>query len=177
MHPVRECSHAFVNISLNSFSCSHSYCFHWRMKNRIRVESAFCVMESGVFVNEWHCRLDKYNSLFQAKLFAILNALDYIESHKNTWNFFSDSLFSLQAIHIFRTKDFLDLANKSKLIHLHGLAYLADVSSHTSVIGNERTYVFVKEGAFLEETKTQLPLSKSSIKNVLKSKILPFWQC
>ena len=80
---------------------------------------------------------------------------------------------SLQAIHTFHTKDPLVLTIKNKLTHLDGLAYIAHVSSHTGVIGNENADALAKEGTFLNVTKTQLPLPKSYIKTFFKSKILP----
>ena len=44
------------------------------------------------------------------------------------------------------------------------------------MIGNERVDVLAKESTSLDVTKTQLPLPKSYVKNVGKSKILQSWQ-
>ena len=44
------------------------------------------------------------------------------------------------------------------------------------MIGIERADALAKESTSLDTTKTQLPLPKSYIKNVLKSKALPSWQ-
>ena len=96
-------------------------------------------------MNEWHCRLENNNCVFQVELIAILNALDWVESQENHIKFFSDSFFSLEAIHTFRTKDPLILVIKNKLMHLGGLTYLAHVSSHSGVIGNERVMYLLKK--------------------------------
>ena len=65
---------------------------------------------------------------------------------EKTCIFFSDSLSSLQAIHICPTKDPLLLTIKNKLMQLGDLAYLAHVSSHTGVNVNERADALAKEG-------------------------------
>ena len=53
LHPARECSHAFVNISLNSFSCSDCLTVFTDKKPEFAVPSLFCAMQSGVLVSEW----------------------------------------------------------------------------------------------------------------------------
>ena len=77
-----------------------------------------------------------------------------MKSQKKRVIFFSDSLSSLQAIYTFRTKDPLVLAIKNKLMHLGGLDYIAHVSSHTGVIGNERADALAKEDTYLNVRKT-----------------------
>ena len=53
LHPVRECSHAFVNISPTYFSYSDSLTvFIDGSKTESGVALSFCVVESGVLLNE-----------------------------------------------------------------------------------------------------------------------------
>ena len=74
LHPARECSHAFSNISLNTFSSSDSLTvFTDGFKTEFGVASSSCAVKN-ILVIEWHCRFDN-SSVHQAELFASLRAV------------------------------------------------------------------------------------------------------
>ena len=79
-----------------------------------------------------------------------------MESQKRYNKFYNDSLSSLQAIHKFRTRDFLVFI--IKLSHLYGLTLLAHVSAHKDISGIEKEDILAKEDIGRTEIDVTLPV-------------------
>lgn len=75
------------------------------------VSSAYCVTEGTWIINQSSSRLDENNRVYQAKLFVILQALEWINIQTDTalqW-IYSGSLSSLQSLNSHKNKHTLVL--------------------------------------------------------------------
>lgn len=179
LHPARETSHFQVNTELNTYAHSAGLSiFTDGSRTTTGVAAAFCVTRRGEEVHQWSCRLGNNNTVFQAELYAIHQALEWCRTQPDHFNFklYSDSLSSLQAISAHRTKHPIVLQIKQHLIHFRYRICMAHVKAHIGIAGNERADTLAKEATKNFCQPLELPLPPSYIKKILKNKILPEWQ-
>lgn len=127
--------------------------------------------------HQWASRLDD-SSVFQAELFAIFSALEWISEHPEHLNvpILSDSLSVLQAIYARRTKNSLVLQIKIKLKSLLYRTSLGHVSAQKGLQGNECADILTEDITTKDTIDRHLLVHESCIKRVLKSRILAKWQ-
>lgn len=179
IHPARETSHFQVNTTPNTHIPSNSITLYTDgSRTNTGVAAAFCVMEGGEVIHRWACRLGNNNTVYQAELYAILQALDWCQSQtvNSRFKIYSDSLSSLQAIQAHRTKHPIVHQIKIKLIDLRYRISLAHVKSHIGIEGNETADRLANRATSNNEPPLELPLPPSYIKKQLKNKIIPKWQ-
>ena len=125
--------------------------------------------------------LSPENSIYQAELFAILNALHWaLNSNHKTFLIITDSLSSIQALQNITTSD----AMVSSILHfLQSFPPLKIVSfswvrGHTGIIGNETADKLAKQAAQTVNIKSFnfVPFPPSFLKYQLKQNFFLQWQ-
>ena len=145
------------------------------------VGSAYCVIQNNNIISNWKSCLSPENSVYQAELFAILNALHWAlnSNHKN-FLILTDSLSGIQALQNFPTSD----AMVSSILHLlqsfppQKTVSFTWVRGHTGIMGNEAADKLAKQAAqnFNINTFNFVPFPTSFLKYQLKQNLLLQWQ-
>lgn len=179
LHPAEETSHFQVNPAKHSYSPTrHHTIFTDGSRTESGVAAAFCTMEGSTVTHEWACRIGDDNSVYQAELFAILQALEWlVDSKSNTiYYLYSDCLSGLQAIFQHKTTHPLVLQIKLVLNNLIHKVSLGHVTAHIGVAGNELADSLAKEATSRPEINHSLPVPPSHIRRSLKLKLMSTWQ-
>lgn len=179
IHPYRETSHFQVSAELgSSVRGSGLGIFTDGSGTASGVAAAFCVLDGSLPIHRWSTKLQDFNSVYQAELFAILNALDWLlkNPQPSVTPLYSDCYSGLQAIKRHRNRHPLILQIKLKLQQLLYKTHLYHVSAHTGVQGNELADELAKETTKSLVIDSSLPAPPSHIKKLLKIKVLQDWQ-
>lgn len=179
LHSAREVSHLVVNPERNSHRLLNSPSIYTDgSKTNEGVASSFCVVEGTNIIDEWSCRLGDTNSVFQAELYAIKQALIWLDkNYKNNITYiFTDSLSSLQAIFKIKSKNKMVHEIKLLLEPLYNRVRLSHVLAHKGTFGNEAADALAKEATNKPLIDHVLPTPHSHIKKELKKLTMQEWQ-
>ena len=180
LHPAKESSHEQVDIKKNTHTLSGGLKVYTDgSRTESGVGAAFCAIEDGLVVHRLGRRLRDNNTVFQAELYAIQEALTWLVDVNRIMpkaEIFSDSLSALQAIHKHRTKHPVVLNIKHKLLLLKDKVALAHVLAHRGTFGNELADREAKAATTRETVDLDLPVPHSYIKRKLKEQLLQNWQ-
>ena len=140
--------------------------------------SAFCVLRANTEIHSWSARLSSENSVFQAELFAILNAIIWFGSSGEDQSLIcTDSLSSLHALQNTENTDPLINDIQQLLQRLNSTPSFLWVRGHSGVLGNERADELAKQAALdYSLPLTFLPFPPSHLKRSQKIALLEKWQ-
>ena len=143
-----------------------------------QVGAAFCCFKNNDIIHEWKSGLFSENSVFQAELMAILQAIKWFK----TTNYMSclinsDSLSGLNALQDTQTTDHLTQSILLQLQSTEKHIFFRWVRCHVGLHGNERADTLAREAA-INSNSTFLftPFPLSLIKRKSKLTILSTWQ-
>ncbi|GBM54903.1 Putative protein in type-1 retrotransposable element R1DM [Araneus ventricosus] len=138
-----------------------------------RVGAAFHVVE-GTFTVDFQFRLEDYNSVFQAELSALCQALQWklINRPHQHCDIFTDSMSALKALQKHQPRN--NLVEEIKAIQ-DGFVSLHWVKAHIGVEGNESADKAAKEATIRANVDLHLGLPIRSLKTDLKRRILDHW--
>ena len=180
LHPADETSHEQVNIKKNSHKASSQLCIYTDgSRTDTGVAAAFCVIKGEGVSHRWGCRLGDNNTVYQAELTAIQEALTWLQNNPNSETktlLFSDSLSALQAIHKHRAKHPIVVEIKRRLGNLKDKVALAHVLAHRGTFGNELADQEAKAATEKPVVELDLPVPHSYIKRNLKLQLFQNWQ-
>ena len=142
------------------------------------VGSAFCSFHNSTLLFTWQSGLQAANSVFQAELLAIQNAITWFNStvyHECIIN--SDSMSGLQALKDLEATDYLVQTIQKQLINSPKLIHFRWIRGHSGQHGNELADSLAKEAATNPSLPFSfVPLPTSSLKYTLKTSLLQNWQ-
>ena len=143
-----------------------------------QVGAAFCSFKNNDLIHEWKSGLFSENSVFQAELMAILQAIKWFKTTNYTSCLInSDSLSGLNALQDTQTTDYLTQQILHQLHSTEKHIYFSWVRGHVGLHGNERADALAREAAINSHSNflfTPFPLS--FIKRKLKLSLLSTWQ-
>ncbi|GBM10711.1 hypothetical protein AVEN_105-1 [Araneus ventricosus] len=136
--------------------------------------SAYCILENYGIIASWQGKLDRRNSVFQAKILAFIMAIEAASSLHRPIKIWTDSLSSLMAIlnpksHHSMVREIQTLLLSHKHIHLRWL------KAQVGYLGNECADQLAKE-AITKGDPFLLPKPLSYLKSDIKSAALSIWQ-
>ena len=141
------------------------------------VGSAYCCYNNNLLIKEWKSGLQSENSVFQAELLAIQQAiLWFSESNFHICTINTDSLSGLLAL---KDNNSTDYSVHSILILLKNLkkqVLFRWIRGHAGLRGNEHADALAKEAAQDPPLFTFVPLPLSSLKLKLKTTLFQNWQ-
>ncbi|GBM00067.1 hypothetical protein AVEN_214134-1 [Araneus ventricosus] len=129
--------------------------------------------------NEGHLlkgRLPPKNSIFQAEIIALQEAVKYAQNHQNKLKIWSDSLSSLKALLNQKSNSPIARYIQDSLYNTHNIT-LGWIRAHVGHLGNEKADELAKEAiTSTEASMLTIPLPRSSAKQDLKQRALAKWQ-
>lgn len=144
------------------------------------VGASFCVFEKNVLTQSWKGSMSRNNSVFQAELYAIYKAIEWLIRKKKsiTVIIYTDSKSSLDILKRHQTSNGMAHKIKSKLIGSDSdlCVHLSWVRAHTGVLGNELADSLAKEAARESNRLHSLLKPASFLKKTLKRQTLELWQ-
>jgi len=144
------------------------------------VGAAFVVYEGEQDIHSWTTKLDVNNSVYQAELLAIHNAIEwYIKKGSYlTCTIYTDSFSSLKAIiGPFQNHPFIHRIRLLMVKCNADFLKLAWVPAHTGILGNEMADTLAKKAAQgISSNYTMLSLPPSHLKQIANSHLLKTWQ-
>ncbi|GBM43288.1 hypothetical protein AVEN_220820-1 [Araneus ventricosus] len=141
------------------------------------VGSVFCVFgDQQKLVAEWQGRLFPKNSIFQADLIALQEAVKYAQNHQNQVKIWGDSQSSLKALLNQKSNSPITRSIQDSLCNTHNIR-LGWIRAHVGHLGNEKADELVKEAITSTEAAVlTVPLPRSSAEQDLKQRALAKWQ-
>lgn len=141
--------------------------------------SAFTVLQNNLFIEDRSYRLHNLNTIYQAELFAILQAIEWFSvSNYTDLLLLSDSHSAVEALRLAFPRNYiihqiftilLNIPNKKVSIQW--------TKSHVGTEGNERADLLAKEAANNDSLEPiQLLFPTSLLKKALKSNLISNWQ-
>lgn len=176
-HPAIDSVEHLINTEKHTYTPTETPLIYTDgSRSELGVASAFCALKGDEVLHEWSCRLENYNTIYQAELYAIQQALVWRNRlRERNYKIYTDSLSSLQALTKSPNKHPIVRDIKIALREQHKITKLAHVSAHIGIKGNELADKLAKE-AINQSHKINLPVPPSHVKSVLKNKILQNWQ-
>ncbi|GBM06153.1 hypothetical protein AVEN_265209-1 [Araneus ventricosus] len=139
-----------------------------------KVGAAFHVIEGNKTV-DFQFRLEDYNSVFQAELSALHQALIWKRSNRpqQHCDIFTDSMSTLKVLQKHQPRN--NLAEEIKTI-IDDTVSLHWVKAHIGIEGNESADKAAKEATTKPTVDLHLDLPERTLKTNFKQKILAHWQ-
>ncbi|GBM33529.1 hypothetical protein AVEN_273022-1 [Araneus ventricosus] len=116
-------------------------------------------------------KLEPQNTVFQAELAALGEAVDWAIENKKKINIYTDSRSSIEALKSYGSISKFLISIKNKFCLAEGLVGLAWVKAHVGIPGNELADHFAKL-ASVEGEAVDIPFPYSFVKFALKKKLL-----
>ncbi|GBM42309.1 hypothetical protein AVEN_235019-1 [Araneus ventricosus] len=140
------------------------------------VGSAFCVFgEQQELIAQWQGRLYPKNSIFQAELIALQEAVKYAQNHQNEVEIWSDSQSSLKALLNQKSNSPIATYIQDSLYNTHNIR-LGWIRAHVGHLGNEKADEQAKEAiTSMEVAMLTVFLPRSSAKQDLTQTALAKW--
>ncbi|GBL79714.1 hypothetical protein AVEN_18240-1 [Araneus ventricosus] len=120
-------------------------------------------------------KLEPQNTVFQAELAALGEAVHWAIENKNKINIYNDSRSSIEALKRYGSRSKFVISIKNEFCLAEGLVGLAWVKAHVGIPGNELADHFAKL-ASVEGEGMDIPFPYSFVKFTLKKKLLEDWQ-
>ena len=142
------------------------------------VGSAYCAFQDRTLLHEWEAQLGSENSVFQAELFAIKNAIIWMEKQPFAEILIcSDSLSGLLSLDNIEHTDPLVQDIQLSVIKSSKLISFMWIKGHSGIHGNERADTLARNAAVNDSLPpTFVPYPPSNLKYTLKQKLLLDWQ-
>ncbi|XP_071043351.1 uncharacterized protein [Parasteatoda tepidariorum] len=143
--------------------------------NEIRVGCAFVVYQEGIQIDRCTFRLCEKSTVFKAELWAILQAIYYINKNNinERVNIFSDSLSSLQALEKPGHNDHTVTMVKKHHKHNIGLSW---IKAHDGKYGNEEADKWAKYACQMARIDTYNCLSRNIERQRQRETTIIEWQ-
>ena len=148
-----------------------------------KVGTAFCAFQNGICIYTWKAALGPWNTVFQAEVQAILQALLWHLKHQRNASFLihTDSYSSVMALQKHRQNN----AILQRIIQLFknydgNYGHVTWVKAHTGILGNELADFLAKSAtnSQLEVIETiEMSIPKATIKWLLHKDMIDHWQC
>ncbi|GBM80812.1 hypothetical protein AVEN_144538-1 [Araneus ventricosus] len=116
-------------------------------------------------------KLEPQNTVFQAELATLGEAVDWAIENKKKINIYTDSRSSIEALKSYGSRSKLVISIKNKFCLAEGLVGVAWVKAHVGISGNELADHFDKL-ASVEGESMDIPFPYSFVKFTLKKKLL-----
>ncbi|GBN27026.1 hypothetical protein AVEN_38545-1 [Araneus ventricosus] len=116
-------------------------------------------------------KLEPQNTVFQAELAALGEAVDWANENKKKINIYTDSRSSIEALKSYWSRSKFVISIKNKFCLAEGLVGLAWVKAHVGIPGNELADHFAKL-ASVEGEGMDIPFPHSFVEFTLKKKLL-----
>ncbi|GBN39971.1 hypothetical protein AVEN_197808-1 [Araneus ventricosus] len=120
-------------------------------------------------------KLEPQNTVFQAELGVLGEAVDWAIENKKKINIYTDSRSSIKALKSCGSRSKFVISIKNKFFLAEGLVGLVWVKAHVGIPGNELANHFAKL-ASVEGEGMDIPFPYSFVKSTLKKKLLEDWQ-
>lgn len=140
---------------------------------------AFCVFDQQTKIYEEKTHLQNNNSVYQAELLAIYDAIEWTQKASITSaTIYTDSLSGLIALEDIYSKNLLVIQIILKLQHINTKINFKWVKSHIGIRGNEEVDKLAKQATKASaDTKIKFwPYPLSHLKRRLKHNLLEAWQ-
>ncbi|GBN02977.1 Putative protein in type-1 retrotransposable element R1DM, partial [Araneus ventricosus] len=134
-----------------------------------------CILQ-GEIQHKIICKkLEPQNTVFQAELAALGEAVDWAIENKKKINIYTDSRSSIEALRSYGSRSKFVISIKNKFWLAEGLVGLPWVKAHVGIPGNELADHFAKL-ASVECEGMDIPFPYSFVKFTLKKRLLEDWQ-
>lgn len=143
--------------------------------------AAVVLKEAGGFRPIYKLKLNKHCSVFQAELFALQNAVDWIYSNncqQSTVNIYSDSLSALLSIVNYSEHPMVSLIHrKLQLIKNTGTCVtFVKVKAHIGILGNEKADEIAKLSSKLHKAAQYKLFPLSAARRHIQDEIMKNWE-
>ncbi|GBN19763.1 Putative protein in type-1 retrotransposable element R1DM [Araneus ventricosus] len=140
------------------------------------VGAAYCIFKNKIITHQWKGQLQKYNTVFQAEITALREAIQYASENlkDHQVKVYVDNQASLYAIANPKTKEQIARQIFKNLIDNPNIK-VSWIKAHANYPGNEKADELAKEATTTGQPYTVL-LPTSHIKSVLKACLLRDWQ-
>ncbi|GBO29183.1 hypothetical protein AVEN_124670-1 [Araneus ventricosus] len=141
------------------------------------VGAAFCVLTNDIWAYQWSAKLNDNNSIFQAELTALHEAVIYAsrQPNHNTSKIHVDNRGSIMATS--NSKSTNETARKIfKILLTNPGITVSLVKAHAGNIGNERADQLAKDATQHRQPYSLIKLPKPHIKGFLRKSMLEEWQ-
>ncbi|GBL80069.1 hypothetical protein AVEN_29079-1 [Araneus ventricosus] len=141
------------------------------------VGAAFCVLTNDIWAYQWSAKLNDNNTVFQAELTALHEAVIYASHlpNHNTSNIHVDNRASIMASS--NSKSTNATARKIfKILLSNPRIKVSWVKAHAGNIGNERADQLAKDATQHGQPYSHTKLPKPYIKGLLRKRMLEEWQ-
>ncbi|GBN03654.1 hypothetical protein AVEN_33916-1 [Araneus ventricosus] len=141
------------------------------------VGAAFCVLTNDICTYQWSAKLNDNNTVFQAELIALHEAVIYASHlpNHNTSKIHVDNRASIMASS--NSKSTNETARKIfKILLSNPRMKVSWVKAHAGNIGNERADQLAKDATQQGQPYSHTKLPKPHIKGLLRKRMLEEWQ-
>ncbi|GBM68664.1 hypothetical protein AVEN_255391-1 [Araneus ventricosus] len=151
--------------------------FHRWLENRTRSWTAFCVLTNDIWTYQWSAKLNDNNTVFQAELTALHEAVIYPPdlSNHNTSKIHVNNRASIMAFS--NSKGRNETARKIfKILLTNPRIKVPWVKARAGNIGSERADQLAKDATQHGQPDSLTKLPKPHIKGLLRKSMLEEWQ-
>ncbi|GBM85384.1 hypothetical protein AVEN_205402-1 [Araneus ventricosus] len=141
------------------------------------VGAAFCVLTNDIWAYQWSAKLNGNNTVFQAELTALHEAVLYASRlpNNNTSKIYVDNRASIMASS--NSKSTKETAREIfKILLTNPRIAVSWVKAHAGNIGNERADELAKDATQHGQPYSLIKLPKPHIKGLLRKSMLEEWQ-
>ncbi|GBN18184.1 hypothetical protein AVEN_211464-1 [Araneus ventricosus] len=140
------------------------------------VGAAFCLVENSTIVHSWSTELRLENTVFQAELLALKEAVQFaLPLATKTIKIFTDNKASILAVSNPKSSNKMARTVFSTLLKNPNM-YLHWIKAHVGYFGNETADALSKEAAESHSSPSIVKLSKAYLKSSLKKSMINAWQ-
>ncbi|GBO45245.1 hypothetical protein AVEN_152066-1, partial [Araneus ventricosus] len=145
--------------------------------HKIPNKQLFCVLTNDIWAYQWSAKLNDNNTVFQAELTALHEAVIYASHlpNHNTSKIHVDNRASIMASS--NSKSTSETARKNfKILLSNPRIKVSWVKAHAGNIGNERADQLAKDATQHGQPYSHTKLPKPHIKSLLRKRMLEEWQ-
>ncbi|GBO05169.1 hypothetical protein AVEN_230333-1 [Araneus ventricosus] len=176
-HPTEFIDEERVNLEETLSAVGEINIFTDGSKMEQGVGSAFCVFgQQQELIAEWQGRLSPKNSIFQAELIALQEAVKYAQNHQKQVKIWSNSESSLKALLNKKSNSPIARSIQDYLYNTHNIR-LGWIRDHVGHLGSDKADELANEAITSKKAAVlTVPLQRSSAKQDLKQRARAKWQ-